>query len=59
MERREESERKRYKHYYDVDYTDRKLYTDIVDTTTLPLDRLIGSIIAIVKKRGQKGKKKG
>ena len=59
MERREESERKRYKHYYDVDYTDRKLYTDIVDTTTLPLDRLIDSIIAIVKKRGQKGKKKG
>lgn len=59
MEKRDESERRRYKHYYDVDYTDRKLYTDILDTTKLPLDKLIESIIAIVRKRGQKGKKKG
>jgi CMP/dCMP kinase len=49
MEKREESERKRYKQYYDVDYTDKKLYTHVVDTTTLGVEGVLSQILSFVK----------
>lgn len=48
---REQSERKRYKHYYNVDYYDKKLYNLIINTTKLSakevVDKIIKSISAL------------
>ena len=50
MEKREASEKKRYRKYYNADYTSEKIYTHIVDTTKLPLAGLVESILKIVKR---------
>ena len=49
IKKREESEKKRYKKYYGVDYLDRKLYNLVVDTTKLTPNQVVDSIVKFVK----------
>ena len=46
---REESEKKRYRQYYGVDYSDKKLYNLVIDTTTMPPNEVVETIIGFVK----------
>ncbi len=50
IEKREASEKKRYKQYYNVDYSDKKLYTCVINTEPLGLNEVVGAIVSIVKK---------
>ena len=45
IKKREESERKRYKEYYNVDYYNKKLYDYIIDTTNLSINEVLNKII--------------
>ncbi len=47
---REDSERKRYKQYYDVDYYDPRLYDMVIDTSNLRVDQVLGKIMDRIKK---------
>lgn len=47
--RREESERKRYKKYYGIDYSDKRLYNLVIDTTKMNPNDVVGRIIGFVK----------
>ena len=49
IRKREESEKKRYKQYYGVDYTERKLYNFVIDTTNLMPNEVVDKIIEFVK----------
>ena len=49
IKRREESERKRYREYYNVDYYKRDLYDFIIDTTNLNIDEVINKTIKLLK----------
>jgi CMP/dCMP kinase len=49
IEKREESERKRYRQYYNVDYSDRKLYTHVINTEPLSLQQVVERIVGIVE----------
>ena len=49
IKKREESEKKRYKKYYGVDYTDKKLYNFVIDTTKLTPSEVVEKIIGFVK----------
>ena len=49
IKQREQSERKRYKNLYDVDYYDKKLYDLIIDTTNLSVKEVVEKIIKAVK----------
>lgn len=49
IKQREQSERKRYKELYNVDYYDQKLYNLIIDTTNLSIEEVIGQITKVVK----------
>lgn len=49
IKKREESEKKRYKKYYGVDYTDKKLYNCVIDTTKLTPNQVVGRIMNFVK----------
>ena len=51
IKKREESEKKRYKKYYGVDYLNKKLYNHIIDTTKLTPDKVVEKIIKFVKSR--------
>ena len=48
---REESEKKRYRQYYGINYLDRKFYNLIIDTTKLNPDEVVRKIIEFVNKR--------
>lgn len=50
IEKRELSEKKRYKEYYGVDYHNRKLYDYIIDTTNLSPQEVVDKVVEIVKK---------
>ncbi len=50
-EEREESERVRYREYYDVDYTDRKLYTHVIDTSRLDVKSVVRRILDAIGKK--------
>ena len=45
IERRTESERKRYLRYYDLDYTDHSRYDLVVDTSDLTIDEVAQRIL--------------
>jgi len=45
IKKREQSERKRYKKLYNVDYYDKKLYDLIIDTTNLSINGVLEKII--------------
>ena len=49
INQREQSERKRYKKLYSVDYYDKKLYNLIIDTTNLSINEIVEKIIKAVK----------
>jgi len=45
IKKREESEKKRYKKYYGVDYLDKKFYNFIIDTTKLSPNQVVDKLI--------------
>ena len=49
IRKREGSEKKRYKKYYGIDYSDKKLYNFIIDTTNLAPNVVVGRIIEFVE----------
>jgi len=49
IKQREESERKRYKKLYNVDYCDKSLYDLIIDTTNLSISEVVEKIIKAAK----------
>ena len=49
INQREESERKRYKKLYNVDYYDKKLYNLIIDTTNLSIKEVVEKIMEAIK----------
>ncbi len=51
IKKREESEKKRYRQYYGVDYADKKLYNLIIDTTNLVPSEVVEKIVKFVKSR--------
>jgi len=54
IKNREESEKKRYKKYYDVDYTDKKLYSLFIDTTKMNPAQVVDNVLKFVNKNSQK-----
>ena len=50
IKKREESERKRYKKYYGVNYLDKKLYNFVIDTTKLNPNQVVEKIVKFVKR---------
>ncbi len=50
IRKRENSEKKRYKKYYNVSYTDKNLYNCVIDTTKLSPNRVVEKIIRFVKR---------
>lgn len=48
IKKREESEKKRYKKYYKVDYLDKKLYNYVIDTTNLGPAEVVEKIAEFV-----------
>ena len=51
IKKREESETKRYKKYYVVNYTNKKLYNFIIDTTKLSPQQVVEKIIKFVRRK--------
>ncbi len=49
IRRREESERKRYKKYYELDYHDKIHYDLIIDTTDMSAEKAVGRIIEFLE----------
>ncbi len=49
IKRREESEKKRYKRLYGIDYTDKNLYNLVIDTTNLTPIQVVEKIIRHVE----------
>jgi len=49
IKNREQSERKRYKKLYKIDYYDEKLYDLMIDTTKLSISEVIDKIIKSIK----------
>ena len=54
IRKREESEKKRYWQYYGVDYSDRRLYNFVIDTTKLTPNEVVEMVIEFAKVRKQK-----
>lgn len=54
IRKREESEKKRYRQYYGVDYSDKKLYNLVIDTTKMIPDEVVEKIVDFVKSNKQK-----
>tara|TARA_Y100000310_G_scaffold337750_1_gene425643 strand:+ start:163 stop:726 length:564 start_codon:yes stop_codon:yes gene_type:complete len=51
LKKRERSERKRYKDYYKVDYSDPKLYDLIINTSEITVGEVVKQILALVEAR--------
>ncbi|MFH0867962.1 MAG: AAA family ATPase [Candidatus Woesearchaeota archaeon] len=49
IKQREQSERKRYKEIYNIDYSNKELYDLVVDTTNLSISEVIAKIMKAVK----------
>ena len=54
IEKREDSEKKRYQKYYGVNYLDKRLYNLLIDTTDLSPEKVVEKIIEFVRKNHQK-----
>ena len=50
VKKREESEKKRYKEYYDVDPYDRTNYDLVIDTTYTTAEQALAKIVEFVEK---------
>jgi len=51
IKEREESERKRYKQYYDVDYYDEKLYDLVIDTANISVEEVVEKIMELANEK--------
>jgi len=51
IKERTNSERKRYKKYYDLDFLDKKNYDYYIDTTNLTVKQVTDRIISFIKKK--------
>ena len=51
IKEREESERKRYKKYYKVDYFNKELYDFVIDTTFTKVNEVVDDISGVIKKK--------
>ena len=51
LEKREQSEKKRYKEYYDLDYTDDSNYDLVIDTSDISAEQVANKIIEFVKEK--------
>lgn len=51
IKKREESEKKRYKQYYGIEYPDKKLYNLVIDTTNLIPNQVVERIVEFMKKK--------
>ncbi len=51
IKKREDSEKKRYKKYYNLNYLDKKKYDLVIDTTNLTIEQTVGKIIEFVRKK--------
>jgi predicted cytidylate kinase len=51
IKQREQSERKRYRKLYNVDYYDKKLYNLIINTTNLSIKEVVEKIIKSIDKK--------
>lgn len=49
IKKREASEKKRYQKYYGVDYTNKKLYNHIIDTTKMTPNEVVNRIVGFVR----------
>ena len=49
IKQREQSERKRYKELYNIDYHDKKLYNLMIDTTNLSINEVVEKIVTAAK----------
>ena len=49
IKKREESEKKRYKKYYRINYMDKNLYNFIIDTTKMNQNEVVDKIVRFVK----------
>lgn len=50
IKERTNSEKKRYKKYYNLDYHNKKHYDLVIDTTKIDIDKVVKKIIEFVKK---------
>jgi len=57
IKKRTESDRMRYKKYYNVDFTDRSQYDIVIDTTNLTVEQVADKIIREIKRIAHKVKK--
>ncbi len=55
IKKRKESEKKRYKEYYSLDYTNPDNYDLVIDTTSLAVKGVIGKILEFLKERYKEG----
>lgn len=51
IRKREESEKKRYRQYYGVDYSDKKLYNLVINTTKMMPNEVMGKIVKFVNSK--------
>jgi len=51
IRKREESEKKRYKKYYDSDYTNKRLYNFVIDTSKLSVNEVVDRIIRFIRRK--------
>ena len=49
VKKREQSEKKRYREYYGVDYAQKKHYTHVIDTAPLDIEGVLKKILSFVK----------
>ena len=54
MKKRENSEQKRYKEYYDLDLDDKKHYDLVIDTTHITAEQVVEKIVEFLTKRKYK-----
>lgn len=55
---RVQSDKARYKKYYNLDYTDKSQYDYVVDTTNLSVDGVVNKILSMIEERKKDGNKK-
>ena len=51
IKKRENSEKKRYKEYYNLNYLDKKHFDFVLDTTMLTVEKVVDKIIEFVKNK--------
>ncbi|MEK6983563.1 MAG: (d)CMP kinase [Nanoarchaeota archaeon] len=51
MGKREASEKKRYKKYYNVDYTNKELYDFVIDTSKLSVNEVVERIVGFIQRK--------